>query len=201
MRRRCNPYANRRHLMRKALFLDRDGVINIDRDFVSRIEDFEWSDGIFELVAAARAADYLPIVITNQSGIGRGFYSEDDFERLTDWMCGEFRSRGAAIERVYHGPFHPDAVHERYRADHPWRKPKPGMIFAARDEFSLDLGASALIGDRWSDIEAGLAAGVGTNIVIGSALAQPLPIAHQINRLESVADAQRFLFGASGIPT
>jgi D-glycero-D-manno-heptose 1,7-bisphosphate phosphatase len=187
--------------MRKALFLDRDGVINVDRDFVSRIDDFEWRGGIFEFVAAARAADFLPIVITNQSGIGRGFYSEDDFARLTDWMCAQFRSRDAAIERVYYCPFHPDAVHERYRADHPWRKPKPGMIFAARDEFSLDLDASALVGDRWTDIEAGVAAGVGTNVMIGSAITQPLLDAHQIKRFESIADAQRFLFGASGAPT
>ncbi|MCU0842732.1 MAG: HAD-IIIA family hydrolase, partial [Thiobacillaceae bacterium] len=84
----------------KALFLDRDGVINVEKNYVHRIEDFEFLPGIFELCASARCLGFRLVVITNQAGIGRGYYGEADFQRLTDWMLGEFRSRGLDIDRV-----------------------------------------------------------------------------------------------------
>jgi D-glycero-D-manno-heptose 1,7-bisphosphate phosphatase len=147
-------------MTRKALFLDRDGIINIERDYVHRAVDFTFVDGIFELCRAAGRHGFLPVVITNQSGIARGLYTEADFAVLTDWMIGKFAAEGIAIAKVYHCPYHPEASVERYRCNHADRKPSPGMILRARDDLKLDLSASILIGDRLTDIEAGRRAGI-----------------------------------------
>lgn len=146
---------------RRALFLDRDGVINVEKNYVHRIEDFEFLPGIFELCATARELGYLLVVITNQAGIGRGYYTEADFRRLTEWMLGEFRARGIDIARVYHCPYHPTAGMGDYRRESFDRKPNPGMILKASKELGLDLPQCVLIGDKDSDVEAGRAAGVG----------------------------------------
>jgi D-glycero-D-manno-heptose 1,7-bisphosphate phosphatase len=147
-----------------AFFLDRDGVINVDKNYVGRVEDFEFLPGIFELCRAAQTAGLVPVVITNQAGIGRGYYTEQDFQTLTEWMVGEFRARGIGIGRVYHCPYHPTDGVGDYRRESPDRKPHPGMILRARDDLSLDLSRSVLVGDKDSDIAAGRAAGVGYNI-------------------------------------
>jgi len=151
-------------MVKAALFLDRDGVINVDRHYVWRIEDFEFMPGIFELVEAAVQGGLLPIVVTNQAGIGRGYYAEEDFRRLDDWMHAQFRERGAAIARTYHCPYHPTEGIGRYRRASFDRKPNPGMILRAKVDFDLDLAQSVLIGDKVSDIDAGRRAGVGYNI-------------------------------------
>jgi D-glycero-D-manno-heptose 1,7-bisphosphate phosphatase len=147
-------------MTRKALFLDRDGIINIERDYVHQAADFTFVDGIFDLCRAAGRHGFLPVVITNQSGIARGLYTEADFATLTGWMIGKFASEGVTIAKVYHCPYHPEAAIERYRCDHADRKPSPGMILRARDDLRLDLSASILIGDRLTDIEAGRRAGI-----------------------------------------
>jgi D-glycero-D-manno-heptose 1,7-bisphosphate phosphatase len=154
----------------RALFLDRDGVINVEKNYVHRIEDFEFVDGIFELCAEAQRLGYKLIVITNQAGIGRGYYSVADFERLTEWMVGQFAARGITIDRVYYCPFHPTEGIGEYRRESFDRKPNPGMILRAREEFALDLTKSALAGDRNSDIAAGVAAGIGNTIGVQSAI-------------------------------
>ncbi|MGQ9861555.1 MAG: D-glycero-alpha-D-manno-heptose-1,7-bisphosphate 7-phosphatase [Thiobacillaceae bacterium] len=146
---------------RRALFLDRDGVINVEKNYVHRIEDFEFLPGIFELCATARELGYLIVVITNQAGIGRGYYTEAAFQRLTEWMLGAFRARGIDIARVYHCPYHPTAGVGEYKRESFDRKPNPGMIFKAKHELGLDLAQCVLIGDKDSDVEAGRAAGVG----------------------------------------
>jgi D-glycero-D-manno-heptose 1,7-bisphosphate phosphatase len=148
------------HTLRKALFLDRDGIINIERDYVHQAADFTFVDGIFALCRAAGQHGFLPVVITNQSGIARGLYTEADFAALTSWMIGKFAGEGVTIAKVYHCPYHPEAAVERYRCDHADRKPSPGMLLRARDELRLDLSASILIGDRLTDIEAGRRAGI-----------------------------------------
>jgi D-glycero-D-manno-heptose 1,7-bisphosphate phosphatase len=148
------------HMTRKALFLDRDGIINLERDYVHKAADFTFVDGIFDLCRAAGRHGFLPVVITNQSGIARGLYTEADFAVLTNWMIEKFAVEGVTIARVYHCPYHPEATVERYRCDHADRKPSPGMILRARDELQLDLSASMLIGDRLTDIEAGRRAGI-----------------------------------------
>lgn len=146
---------------RKALFLDRDGVINVEKNYVYRIEDFEFMPGIFDLCATARDLGFRLIVITNQAGIGRGYYTETDFQQLSAWMLEQFRANGIEIDRVYHCPYHPTAGVGAYRQESFDRKPNPGMILKAQKDFDLELSQCALIGDKSSDIEAGRAAGVG----------------------------------------
>ena len=148
----------------KALFLDRDGVINVDKSYVWRIQDFEFVPGIFELCRAAQDVGLIPIVATNQAGIGRGYYTEHDFQTLTQWMLDEFCARGIGIGRVYHCPYHPTAGIGEYHRDSFDRKPNPGMILRAQDDFNLDLAGSVLVGNKDSDIQAGRAAGVGYNL-------------------------------------
>jgi D-glycero-D-manno-heptose 1,7-bisphosphate phosphatase len=154
--------------MRPALFLDRDGVINVDHGYVYRPEDFEFIDGVFELVAAANAAGYLVIVVTNQAGIGRGIYTEEDFHALTNWMQGQFILRGAKIDAVYFCPFHPEHGVGKYRYESDHRKPGPGMLLQAAKEHCIDLKKSLMVGDKISDMVAGQRAFVGTLLYIGN---------------------------------
>ena len=153
----------------RALFLDRDGVININHGYVHLAKNFEFIDGIFELARAANRHDFKIVVITNQSGIGRGLYSEQQFHQLTSWMCKEFLAAGALIERVYFSPFHPTSGLGKYKKDDFSRKPKPGMILQAQEELDLDLKNSIFIGDKPTDIQAGSAAGIGFNVFFGEA--------------------------------
>ena len=144
--------------MNKALFLDRDGVINIDKVHVFRKEDFEFTPGIFELCRSYQDAGFLIIVITNQAGIAKGIYTEDNFLKLTDWMTGEFKNKGITISKVFFCPHHPDIT-----GPCECRKPKPGMILKAREEFDIDLSQSILIGDMENDLQAGRNAGIPEN--------------------------------------
>ena len=145
----------------RALFLDRDGVINRDDGYVHRKQDVHFIEGIFPLTAAAVARGFLPIVVTNQSGIGRGYYDERQFRRLMRWMKREFLRRRAPLAAVYFCPYHPEHGIGRYRRDSPLRKPHPGMLLRAAADFRLDLHRSILVGDAVTDMEAGIAAGVG----------------------------------------
>jgi len=151
--------------LRPALFLDRDGVINVDYAYVCTQKQFEFVEGIFELCRHAKELGYLVFVVTNQAGIGRGYYTEQEFLEVTEWMCSVFETRGAAIDKVYFCPFHPEYGIRHYKADSPFRKPGPGMILQAAEEFSIDLKHSVLVGDKESDIKAGLAAGIKCNLL------------------------------------
>ena len=153
--------------MPKALFLDRDGVINEEQNYVFRIEDFHFIDGIFELCLRAQELGYLLIIVTNQAGIARGYYTEADFAALTRWMLDQFTMRGIAIAKIYHCPYHPTAGIGEYRRESFDRKPNPGMLLQAQGDFDLDMAASVLVGDKKSDIEAGRAAGLGCTIFLG----------------------------------
>ena len=151
-----------------ALFLDRDGVINVDHGYVHRPDQFEFVPGIFELARFWTNELRRPIiVVTNQSGIGRGFFDESAYAGLTRWMCDQFAAECAAIARVYPCPYHPRHGIGEYRRDHAWRKPNPGMILQAASDLGLDLAHSAIIGDTMSDIAAGAAAGIGLRILVG----------------------------------
>ena len=152
-------------LSRPALFLDRDGVINIDHDYVCKPENFEFVEHIFELCRTAKRLGYLIFVVTNQAGIGRGYYTDNDFLKLTDWMCEIFKSQGVDIDKVYFCPFHPEHGVGQYKIDSPNRKPAPGMIHQAIQEFDVDIAKSVLVGDKESDIQAGIAAGVRCNLL------------------------------------
>jgi D-glycero-D-manno-heptose 1,7-bisphosphate phosphatase len=139
----------------KALFLDRDGVVNIEKDYLYKISDFEFMDGVFDLCKYYADLGYLIFIVTNQSGIARNFYTEADLDILNNWMIKEFKNHGIFISKVYHCPHHPD-ISGKCRC----RKPEPGMILDAKNEFNLDLNHSLIVGDKERDIEAGLNAGV-----------------------------------------
>lgn len=184
-------------LPRRALFLDRDGVINVEKNYVHRIEDFEFLPGIFEFCKTAAGLGFVLVVITNQAGIGRGYYTEADFRRLTDWMLAEFQVRGILIDRVYHCPYHPTAGVGVYRRESFDRKPNPGMILKARDELGLDLAASVLIGDKDSDIEAGRTAGVGHLLLLGQGdLRHEVPDGVLVTDLSRASDWLKTRFAA-----
>jgi D-glycero-D-manno-heptose 1,7-bisphosphate phosphatase len=149
------------HSRRPALFLDRDGVLNEDRGYVSRWEDFAWIPGAKEAVAAFNAAGWWVIVVTNQSGVGRGYYTEEDMHALHARMAAELASCGGRIDAFYFAPHHPQAPLETYRhPDPPDRKPNPGMILRALKDFPIDRGRSVLVGDKVSDMEAATRAGI-----------------------------------------
>ena len=151
--------------IQRALFLDRDGVINVNHGYVHLQENFEFIEGIFDLARAAHLQGYKLVVITNQAGIARGLYSEQQFHVLTAWMCAQFESEGSAISQVYFSPFHPTEGLGVYKRDDVSRKPRPGMILQAQQDLNLDLENSILIGDKATDIQTGIAAGVGCNIL------------------------------------
>jgi D-glycero-D-manno-heptose 1,7-bisphosphate phosphatase len=141
--------------MNKALFIDRDGVINVDKVHVFRKTDFEFTEGIFDLCRKYLSYGYLIIVITNQAGIAKGLYTVEDFDKLTDWMIRQFKDKGITISKVYYCPHHPDIT-----GPCQCRKPNPGMILKAVKEFNLDISECILIGDKESDLEAGRRAGI-----------------------------------------
>lgn len=149
----------------KALFLDRDGVINHDYGYVHDKENFKFIEGIFEIVSEAIHAGYKIFIVTNQAGIGRGYYSEDQFKNLTLWMNKEFKKRGCYITKVYHSPYHPKEGIGEYKKDDWSRKPNPGMILLAAKEFNIDLKNSIIIGDNETDMIAGARAGIGKLIL------------------------------------
>ncbi|MEO1206513.1 MAG: D-glycero-beta-D-manno-heptose 1,7-bisphosphate 7-phosphatase [Pseudomonadota bacterium] len=152
----------------QALFLDRDGVINVDSGYVHRTEDFQFLDGIFDIARDARRLGFEIIVVTNQSGIGRGYYTEDQFFELTRWMLERFAEAGAPLTAVYHCPFHLDARVSKFAiADHPWRKPNPGMLMAAAENHGVSLEHSLLIGDRASDLRAAISAKLAMCCLVG----------------------------------
>jgi D-glycero-D-manno-heptose 1,7-bisphosphate phosphatase len=152
--------------LRKAVFLDRDGVINVDRSYVHSIQHFQFQEGIFELCRAAQELGYLLFVATNQGGIARGYYSELQFLELTEWMVRRFEERRIRIAHVYYCPYHPTHGIGEYLYDSQDRKPKPGMFLRARAEFNVDLTSSVLIGDQLSDMLAAQAAGIGVVILL-----------------------------------
>jgi D-glycero-D-manno-heptose 1,7-bisphosphate phosphatase len=164
--------------MPKALFLDRDGVINHETGYLHRIADVRWIDGIFSLARTATELGYHLVVVTNQAGIARGLYTEADFETLTAWMRAEFAAQGAPLAAVYYSPYHPDGI-GAYKRDHEDRKPNPGMLLRAARDLNLDLTASILIGDRCSDIAAANAAHLRAAFLLTGTEHHPCPHSHQ----------------------
>ncbi len=180
---------------RRALLLDRDGVINVNFGYVHTPEGTQWVDGIFDLCRAAEAAGYILVVVTNQAGIARGFYSEEQFVQYTDWMLQQFSMRGISILRVYYCPHHPSAGHGVYQVDCQCRKPRPGMILAAAQDLDIDLSESVMIGDKASDMLAGCAAGVGRCIQIEDSLEQETSGMTGVLYASSLSQAQEYLLG------
>jgi D-glycero-D-manno-heptose 1,7-bisphosphate phosphatase len=152
---------------KRALFLDRDGVINVDRGYVYLPQQTEWVPGIFELCRVAQEYGYCVIVITNQAGIARGYYSEAQFEAYTHWVQAQFAERGIPILATYHCPHHPTEGIGALRRKCDCRKPKPGMILRAIRDHGIVAERSVLIGDNISDVDAGLSAHVGSCLLLG----------------------------------
>jgi D-glycero-D-manno-heptose 1,7-bisphosphate phosphatase len=175
----------------KALFLDRDGIVNVDKAYVFRIEDFEFIPGIFELCRTAQVHGFQIVIATNQSGIGRGFYTESDYHALTAWMLAEFAREGVQIAKTYYSPHHPDGIGEYRRASED-RKPRPGMLLRAAHELNLDLPRCILAGDKESDVQAGIAAGVGLNLLLWSS-DDPPPAASGFTLVRSLAEIEMIL--------
>jgi D-glycero-D-manno-heptose 1,7-bisphosphate phosphatase len=152
---------------RRALLLDRDGTINVDKRYVHKPEDFELLPGIVDVMLRFHAAGYVLIIATNQAGIARGYYTEEEFLRFDAWMRAFLLERFAVpIARTYYAPDHPEGTVPGYRRESDERKPNPGMLLAAKTDFGLDLATSVLLGDKESDIEAGRRAGIGLNVLL-----------------------------------
>jgi D-glycero-D-manno-heptose 1,7-bisphosphate phosphatase len=137
--------------MKKAFFLDRDGVINEDTAYPYKPEQIIFKEGIFELCRKAREKGYLIVVLTNQAGVAKGYFLEEDVVRLHAWMNGRFREHGVDIAGFYFCPYHAKATIEKYRVDSDWRKPRPGMVLQAAKDLDIDVSKSLVVGDKESD--------------------------------------------------
>lgn len=155
---------------RAAVFFDRDGVINEDLGYVWRPDQFRFLPGAVEALRWLNQHGWLAIVVTNQSGIGRGYYSEEDFLRLTQWIDQRLREQGAHVDATYFCPHHPTAARPPYRIQCQCRKPAPGMILQAIAEWNIDPRRSVLIGNSQRDLQAATAAGVPAVLYQGGSL-------------------------------
>lgn len=149
--------------MTPALFLDRDGVINVEKSYLYQIDDFEFIDGVFETCKFFQKRGYIIIIVTNQAGIARGLYTQKDFNILTNWMIGKFSERGVEIGKVYYCPHHPD-----FSGICSCRKPSPSLLYQAANDFDLDLENSIFVGDKKSDMLAAKAAGIACKVLVRS---------------------------------
>lgn len=145
----------------KAVFLDRDGTLNVDKGYVHRTEEWEWIPGAFDAIVELKKAGFLIIVVTNQAGIARGYYTEADVNRLHAWINDELKKHGTTIDGFYYCPHHPE-----HGGQCKCRKPMPGMLHQAKLDFDIDFRRSWLVGDKAGDIQAGLAAGVKSILVL-----------------------------------
>ncbi|MFM2479030.1 D-glycero-beta-D-manno-heptose 1,7-bisphosphate 7-phosphatase [Celerinatantimonas sp. MCCC 1A17872] len=151
-----------------AIFLDRDGVINQDGDYVCSVDDFHFIDGSIEAMQALKQKGWLLVVVTNQSGIARGYFSEDDFLALTEWMDWSLVDRGVTLDGIYYCPHHPDFGQGDYRQVCDCRKPEPGMFLQAANELDIDLANSWMIGDKASDLLGAKRAEIAHRILVKS---------------------------------
>ena len=145
----------------KTIFLDRDGVVNKEVRYLYKLSDFEFIDGIFDACLYFQKLEYKIVIITNQSGIARGYYNENDYRKLTEWMLGQFNDNGINILDTFYCPHGPASLCE-------CRKPKPGMFIEAKDKYNISMKDSWMIGDSESDIKAANAAGIFNTILVRS---------------------------------
>lgn len=171
--------------MKKALFLDRDGVINEDKGYTYKIEEFVFKTDIFKALKVYQDLGYLIMVVTNQSGINRGYYTEEDFLQLTAFMCKELKKQGVVVAKVYHCPHRPEEECE-------CRKPKPTMLLKAQREFNIDMQNSIMIGDKLSDMQAGYNAGIKKLFLVGD------EIGDFYKNAKNIYDTIRFLKDENG---
>lgn len=183
--------------LRPALFLDRDGVINVEVKYLYRPEDCILVDGIGSLLRTARSLGYIICVITNQAGIGRGLYTEDDFHGLMAHIALELSSEGAAWDAVYFSPFHPVEALGDYRRVSDCRKPAPGMLLRAAAEHPIDLTKSVIVGDRCSDLRAGCSAGIQKLFLFGKTECAPCPGLPYYRHVQALSSVEQELTATS----
>ncbi|MBP7981051.1 MAG: D-glycero-beta-D-manno-heptose 1,7-bisphosphate 7-phosphatase [Tolumonas sp.] len=149
-----------------AVFLDRDGVINQDTGYVSCVDDFHFIDGTIEALQILKKKGYCLVVVTNQSGIARGYFTEEQFMSLTEWMDWSLADRDVDLDGIYFCPHHPTAGVGEYRQECTCRKPAPGMLLDAAKDLKIDLANSYMVGDKAGDLQAAKAAGVGHKVLV-----------------------------------
>ncbi len=175
----------------RALFLDRDGVINEEVGYLIRPSDVRFVPGIVSLCRTAQRLGYRLVVVTNQSGIARGLYTEADFETLMQWMREALGREGVRLDAVYHCPYHPEHGVGAYRREHEDRKPSPGMLRRAASDLSFNLADSVMIGDRCSDIAAANAAGLRQAFLLKGTETEPC--AGEYLPIDSLEELERWL--------
>ncbi|MDN6020162.1 MAG: D-glycero-beta-D-manno-heptose 1,7-bisphosphate 7-phosphatase [Enterobacterales bacterium] len=149
-----------------AIFLDRDGTINVDHGYVHESDNFQFIDGVIDAMAKLKEMGYALVLVTNQSGIARGMFTEDQFMHLTEWMDWSLADRGVDLDGVYYCPHHPEGTVDEFRQVCDCRKPQPGMLLSAKEELNIDMSASYIVGDKIEDLLAGEAASVGTTVLV-----------------------------------
>jgi len=175
----------------RALFLDRDGVVNVEVGYLHRAEEVRFVDGIFSLCRTAAGLGYRLIVVTNQAGIARGYYTEADFDVLMEFMRGELRAEGVELDAVYYCPYHPEHGVGEYRREHEDRKPGTGMLRRGAAEFGVELSESVMVGDRCSDVAAANAAGLRQAFLISGT--ETAGCGGEYLAVESLAEVERWL--------
>ncbi|WP_144209009.1 D-glycero-beta-D-manno-heptose 1,7-bisphosphate 7-phosphatase [Shewanella donghaensis] len=180
--------------MNKAVFLDRDGVINIDKGYVHLVDDFEYVEGVFEACLTLKEMGYMIVVVTNQSGIARGMYSEDDFHHLTEWMDWNFADKGVELDGIYYCPHHAEKGLGDYKQDCDCRKPKPGMLNSAAEFLEIDMSQSIMVGDKADDMRAAKAAGIPTAILVKTGkVVDEAGVKEATIVLDSIADVPTYI--------
>lgn len=179
--------------MNKAIFLDRDGTLNVDHGYVHQIDDFHFIDGTIQTLRQLKQMGYLLVVVTNQSGIARGYFSEQQFLQLTEWMDWSLAEQGVDLDGIYYCPHHPKGQGE-YQKTCDCRKPRAGMLMEAIKALKIDPRLSIMVGDKLEDLQAGINAGIPTNILVKTG--KPLsPSACQLASavLDCLADLPAYL--------
>ena len=176
------------------LFLDRDGVINVDTGYVHLIEDFIFIDNIFKIVQLANSLNYLVIIVTNQAGIGRGIYSIETFKKTSNWMIKNFKRNNAHIDAVYFSPYHPINGKGRYLKKENTRKPGHGMFQEALKDFNIDIKKSIMLGDKITDLEASTRFGISNNFLFNNSSEEIINSKNiSFKRIASLIDLKPFL--------
>ena len=175
----------------RALFLDRDGVVNEEVGYLVHARDVRFVHGVFSLCRTAQQLGYRLVVVTNQSGIARGYYTEEQYQELTRWMHGRLEREGVHLDAIYHAPEHPDYPATSSGRGPDWRKPGPGMLLEAQRILGLDMAASVFVGDKCTDVMAGNAAGVGKMFLLLGTETQDCDGSFQSVR--ELADVDRWL--------